>query len=136
MRDGGTETRRCRRCSFRAYRFKDQALSPEKAEKIAQEATQAAERATVDQPQSSRCPGATKLNAEAIRDLCDRASRNLTNVVIELMAAVERAENDYPNNGDRLRDALGALRLVSAVVATEHHTWADYARNRTEETQS
>lgn len=81
---------------------------------------------------SRKHPGATKLNAEAIRDLCDRVDQNLINVTVALMAAVDRAENDYDHNADRLRDALGALRLVHAVVATEHSKWRDYARNRSD----
>ena len=72
----------------------------------------------------------TALNAEAIRDLTDRASRNLMNATIELKRAVELAENDYAHNGDRLRDALGALRLVWSVVGTENSTWTGYARAR------
>lgn len=73
---------------------------------------------------------ATALNAEAIRDLTDRASRNLMNATIELKRAVELAENDYAHNADRLRDALGTLRLAWSVVGTENSTWAGYARAR------
>lgn len=69
-------------------------------------------------------------NAEWVSDLTDNASKHLLSAYLELAAAVERAEDDYPHNGDRLRDALGALRLVQAVVSTEHYTWADYARAR------
>lgn len=73
---------------------------------------------------------ATKLNAEAIRDLLNRTDRHLLNALVDLTAAVERANNDYDHNGDRLTSALGALRLVAAVVGAEHCTWGDYARNR------
>lgn len=77
-------------------------------------------------------PDTSALNAESIRDLTDRASSHLANTAICLQRAVELAENDYAHNADRLRDALGALRLVWAVVGTEQSTWAGYASARLE----
>lgn len=75
-------------------------------------------------------PGATKLNAETISDLTDRSSTHLLEVEILFGRAVKLAADDYPHNVDRLQDALGALRLIHAVVLTERYKWRDYARSR------
>lgn len=79
---------------------------------------------------SERAVNATKLNAEAIRDLLERSDSFLLSALVDLTAAVDRARDDYPHNADRLESALGALRLVAATVAMESCTWQDYARNR------
>lgn len=72
----------------------------------------------------------TQDRAAKIAMLTGLASSQIITAEHRLSEALKLAHDDYDHNDDKLRDLVGAIRLVASGVATEYQAWDGYAQAR------
>ena len=73
---------------------------------------------------------ATAENAEAIRNLTDRALAHLIRARGELRDALHLARGDFEDNAKTIEEIAGAMSLLTSALVVENSMWNTWAKAR------